>query len=117
MPRQRGGTSRSSRPEPQEPTSMIRTGRSLVAAVALLLTAALLQAQEPIKFARSPDISPDGKLIAFSYLGDIWVVETIGGIARPVTQHQSHDTSPVFSPDGKSIAFSSNRHGGYDVFV
>ncbi|HKI34837.1 MAG TPA: S41 family peptidase [Gemmataceae bacterium] len=96
---------------------MIRTSRSLLAAAVLLLTATLLHAQEPIKFARSPDISPDGKLIAFSYLGDVWVVETIGGVARPVTMHEAHDTYPVFSPDGRYIAFSSNRHGSYDVFV
>lgn len=44
-------------------------------------TAAQAQAQEPIRFARTPDISPDGKLVAFSYLGDIWVVEAIGGVA------------------------------------
>src|SRR5207248_7812696 len=96
---------------------MIRTGRSLLAAVALLLTATLLRAQEPIQFARCPDISPDGKLVAFSYLGDLWVVETIGGVARPVTMHEAHDILPAFSPDGRSLAFSSNRHGNYDVFV
>lgn len=84
---------------------------------ALLIVVASAPAQEPIRFARLPDISPDGRLVAFSYLGDIWVVESIGGIARPVTMHQAHDTAPVFSPDGKSIAFSSNRHGSYDVFV
>jgi tricorn protease len=82
-----------------------------------LTTAAQAQAQEPIRFARTPDISPDGKLVAFSYLGDIWVVEAIGGVARPVTMHEKHDIYPVFSPDGKKIAFSSNRHGSYDVFV
>src|SRR5207249_11108397 len=87
------------------------------AAVALLLTATPLPAQEPIKVARCPDIAPDGKLVAFSYLGDVWVVETIGGVARPVTMHEAHDTLPVFSPDGRHIAFSSNRHGSYDVFV
>src|SRR5215212_7228307 len=74
-------------------------------------------AQQPIRFARTPDISPDGKTIAFSYLGDIWTVESVGGVARPVTMHEAHDVNPVFSPDGKSLAFSSNRHGSYDVFV
>jgi len=74
-------------------------------------------AQEPIRFARTPDISPDGRLIAFSYLGDIWVVESIGGVARPVTLHEAHDVYPLFSPDGRSLAFASNRFGSYDVFV
>jgi tricorn protease len=82
-----------------------------------LLLAAAAAAQEPIRFARLPDISPDGKLIAFSYLGDLWTVETIGGVAKPVTRHVAHDTYPVFSPDGSQLAFSSNRHGSYDVFV
>ena len=82
-----------------------------------LLVSLAVHAQEPIRFARLPDISPDGRQIAFSYLGDIWIVEAIGGVARPVTTHEAHETSPVFSPDGRYIAFSSNRHGSYDVFV
>lgn len=86
-------------------------------ALPLLLFAAPAFAQEPIKFARTPDLSPDGKLIAFSYLGDLWTVEAIGGVARPVTMHEAHDYAPVFSPDGRHLAFASNRHGGYDVFV
>ena len=73
--------------------------------------------QEPIQLARMPDISADGKLVAFSYLGDIWVVESIGGSARQITAHRAHEFAPVFSPDGQSIAFSSNRHGSYNVFV
>src|SRR5438128_504221 len=88
-----------------------------VVTLALLALASPAAAQEPIRFARTPDISPDGKLVAFSYLGDVWVVEAIGGVARPVTMHTAHDVYPAFSPDGRSIAFSSNRHGSYDVFV
>src|SRR5262245_25947790 len=96
---------------------MMRTRTSIFTVVIALLLATAARAQEPIRFARLPDISPDGKHIVFSYLGDIWIVETIGGIARPVTMHQAHDTAPVFSPDGQQIAFSSIRHGSYDVFV
>src|SRR5262245_57755370 len=97
---------------------MLRPRTLLLATLSLLTLAfASARAQEPIRFARTPDISPDGKLVAFSYLGDIWVVEAIGGIAKPVTMHEKHDVSPVFSPDGSKIAFASNRHGSYDVFV
>src|SRR5271155_4504015 len=96
---------------------MMRITRSFFTALLLGLLAGTAGAQEPIRFARTPDISPDGKLVAFSYLGDIWTVETIGGTARAVTSHPAHDINPVFSPDGRWIAFSSNRHGSYDVFV
>jgi tricorn protease len=91
----------------------------LISALTLLgcLPAGSAFSQEPIRLARTPDISPDGKLVAFSYLGDIYTVETIGGTARAVTSHPAHDINPVFSPDGRNIAFSSNRHGSYDVFV
>ncbi|HLN28055.1 MAG TPA: S41 family peptidase [Gemmataceae bacterium] len=96
---------------------MLHSRRLLLALVATLALISTTHAQEPIRFGRTPDISPDGRLVAFSYLGDVWIVETIGGVARPVTLHEAHDIFPVFSPDGRSIAFSSNRHGSYDVFV
>jgi tricorn protease len=89
----------------------------IVLASFVLLVGTNLHAQEPIRFARSPDISPDGKTVAFSYLGDIWLVDAKGGEAHHLTMHEKHDYNPVFSPDGKWIAFSSNRHGQYDVFV
>src|SRR5438105_11949553 len=95
---------------------MMRWRTSLVTLIILTITAAA-GAQEPIRFARTPDISPDGKWVAFSYLGDVWIVEAIGGVARHVTMHEKHDVGPVFSPDGRHLAFSSNRFGSYDVFV
>src|SRR3954469_21348620 len=96
---------------------MPRITRCILPALLLALCAASAPAQEPIRFARPPDISPDGKVVAFSYLGDIYTVETIGGTARAVTSHPAHDVNPAFSPDGRHLAFSSNRHGSYDVFV
>jgi tricorn protease len=96
---------------------MLRLSRTSLALLFFALLIGRASAQEPIRLARTPDISPDGKLVAFSYKGDIWIVETIGGTARAVTSHPAHDISPVFSPDGRTLAFSSNRHGSYDVYT
>jgi tricorn protease len=101
----------------REFSNMMRYARTTAAALVVLSSTALAAAQEPIRFGRTPDISPDGKTVVFSYLGDIWSVETIGGVARQLTTHVAHELYPVFSPDGGKIAFSSNRHGSYDIFV
>ena len=69
----------------------------------------------PIRLARHPDYHA-GK-IAFSYLGDIWTANENGADAHRITDHSARDVYPRFAPDGRWIAFSSNRYGGYDVFL
>lgn len=80
------------------------------------LPLSLLSQNEPL-WLRYPSISPDGKKIAFTYMGDIFVVQTSGGTASAVTFHQGHDFMPVWSHDGKWIAFASDRYGNFDVFT
>ena len=67
--------------------------------------------------ARHPAISPDGKQVAFSYMGDLWVVSADGGKAYRLTDHVAYEREPVWSPDGQPLAFTSNRFGNNDVFV
>jgi tricorn protease len=69
----------------------------------------------PIKFARFPHIS-HGK-IAFTYHGDIWVVNEDGSNPVQLTDHEARDEYPRFSPDGKYIAFTSSRMGNNDIWV
>ncbi|HWD39418.1 MAG TPA: S41 family peptidase [Fimbriimonas sp.] len=71
----------------------------------------------PLIGARSLALSPDGKRIAFSYQGDIWVAPSSGGRAEPVTTNVEMDDNPVWSPDGQYLAFASTRTGNWDIFI
>ena len=92
----------------------------LVASAALLLltlvTPSAQDASEPL-WNRYPAISPDGSQIAFTYKGDLYLVPSSGGTARPLTMHEAHDFMPVWSPDGTQIAFASDRYGNFDIFI
>ena len=66
---------------------------------------------------RHAAISPDGNSIAFSHQGDVFVVDSKGGLARALTTSDAWDGHPVWSRDGKQIAFASDRHGNLDVFL
>jgi tricorn protease len=59
----------------------------------------------------------NGKLIVFSYAGDLWTVDRSGGHAARLTTGTGIETDPVFSPDGGMIAFTGEYDGNTDVFV
>jgi Tol biopolymer transport system component len=63
------------------------------------------------------DLSPDGKTIIFSLLGDIYKVPVSGGNAEQVTRGLSFNRRPVWSSDGKRIAFLSDTSGSNHVNV
>ncbi|MFC4728331.1 amidohydrolase family protein [Coralloluteibacterium thermophilus] len=62
------------------------------------------------------DVSPDGRSIAFSMLGDIYLLPIEGGQARRLTSGPAWDVQPRFSPDGREIAFTSDRDGGNNLW-
>ena len=72
---------------------------------------------ENASWLRYPSISPDGKSVAFSYKGDIYIVDSEGGEARQLTSNTAYDYSPLWSPDGKTLAFASDRYGNFDIFT
>jgi tricorn protease len=90
--------------------------RSLL--VSLLLACAcgvgLGQASGPKLFSR---LTVNQTHIAFSYAGDIWIVERAGGEARRLTNHPGEENFPVFSADGSQLAFSRQVGGNWDVYL
>lgn len=89
--------------------------RRILIIAAFFMSASLI-ANNPL-WMRYPSISPDGSKIAFSFQGDIWIVNADGGQARHLTTHESYDYEPVWSNDGSKIAFASDRFGNFDIFV
>jgi tricorn protease len=59
--------------------------------------------------------------IAFSYAGDIWLVDRSGGTAQRLTTSPAREVYPTFSPDGSQVAFARlNPSAGplaWDVYV
>lgn len=72
-----------------------------------------------IKSVSDPQISPDGKSIAFvvtSYClekgssnSDIYMIDAQGGAMRQMTSCDEQDTHPRWSPDGQQLMFVSDR--------
>jgi imidazolonepropionase-like amidohydrolase/Tol biopolymer transport system component len=63
------------------------------------------------------DVAPDGRTIAFSLLGDVYLLPIEGGDATPLTSGIAWDMQPVFSPDGQRVAYTSDRGGGDNVWI
>ena len=64
----------------------------------------------------SVDVSPDGSMIAFDLLGDIYTIPFDGGKATPITDGMAYDSHPKWSPDGKHILYISDKDGSEDAY-
>jgi len=62
-------------------------------------------------------VSPDGKEIALSVRGDLFVVKRKGGKANRLTETPARERHPSWTPDGKALLFTSDRGGTNDVFA
>ncbi len=91
--------------------------RFLIALVvcAVAAPAAFAQGGESYALLRQPALSRTE--IAFSYAGDIWIVDRKGGDARRLTSSPGTESSPLFSPDGSQIVFTGEYDGNTDVYL
>ncbi|MXP10312.1 amidohydrolase family protein [Pseudoblastomonas halimionae] len=63
------------------------------------------------------DISPDGRMLAFAMLGDIYTMPVSGGTPVRIAEGLAWEVQPRWSPDGRRIAFTSDRGGGDNIWI
>jgi WD40 repeat protein len=77
-------------------------------------------AVKTVDMPESPDISPDGRYIAFAGLrnaiADIFVLDTTTGDIKNVTDDPFGDYGPTWAPDGKSIIYLARVSGNDKLF-
>lgn len=80
-----------------------------------------------LRFAMDPQISPDGKRVAYvrrdadvsndRLYDTIWLVNADGTQNRAITSGRVHDAAPRWSPDGSRLAFISDRDSTGQIYV
>ncbi|MGV8879129.1 MAG: amidohydrolase family protein [Sphingobacteriaceae bacterium] len=63
------------------------------------------------------DLSPDGQIIVFDMLGDIYSMPVDGGQARLLAGGKAWEVQPRFSPDGSSISYTSDKEGADNIWI
>lgn len=63
------------------------------------------------------DLSPDGQVIVFDLLGDIYKIPVTGGKATLLAGGMASEVQPRFSPNGKYISYTSDKDGGDNIWI
>ena len=90
--------------------------RFLLTLSTFIFGVSMLSAGNSPLWLRKNAISPDGEQIAFTYKGNIYIVDADGGQARQITSNPAYDTDPMWTPDGRQIVFASYREKSKDIY-
>ncbi|MDP4847639.1 MAG: S41 family peptidase [Akkermansiaceae bacterium] len=89
-----------------------------VSVLVLFLAGVAVGAEEKtqIRAMAWPALSPDGEMLAFEWLNDIWMAPSRGGEAKRVVYDSAREAYVQFTPDGKRLVFCSDRRGSAQIY-
>jgi dipeptidyl aminopeptidase/acylaminoacyl peptidase len=109
---------------------MCRTLLLVLGSAAMLIAQKLpfdVNAMMELKRIGDPQISPDGRWVAFTAQTidvaankrpqQIWIVPLVGGTPRQITHEGESNSRPRWSPDSRRIAFVSDRGGSSQIWL
>lgn len=62
-------------------------------------------------------VSPNGKEIAFTFRGEIYVTSVDGGITKRITNTPWQERSVSFGPDGRSLIYAAEKDGSWNIYT
>jgi Tol biopolymer transport system component len=72
--------------------------------------------KQPATGVLSPELSPDGRHVAFVALNQLWEIK-IGHRPVPLTNTPWAKATPAWSPDGRYVAYASDKDGPMAIYI
>ena len=69
------------------------------------------------KGATSATVSPDGKQIALTLRGEVFVTSADYNTTKQITNTPAAETGVCFSPDNRTLAYASERGGNWQLYL
>lgn len=74
-------------------------------------------ATNKVKGIRGPVVSPDGSQVAFTALGDLYLLKKGSSKPEALTNDSFIEIDPSWSADGTKLAYACDRKGNMDLYV